>query len=346
MDLQELNNAIHSANKAELQTNLATWKSEIKSILTTATEEQENYFINHTGRELFKKLYESNLSSEIKDDHDSGFRPISVKRWSPLSINTAAWYDASDGNTITQSEGKITKWLDKSGKRNDLSADAINSGQLNHSIEKANLNGLDTLGLDLDDSFIKEQASLITPSGNVQVFVVAKVTAVNHGSASILSLQENTAGENVVDFQLDAGSGTKYKARLNATNAAGGDANINTTPASDFTNQWAIFSAIFDFDSSQTFSSQVNGVSVGTPRPYTNKMIGGNTIDPTELKIFSNRGENQSVAGSIAEVLYCENSSGETKERIEGYLAYKWGLTSVLDSAHGYKNFRYKSFNP
>lgn len=75
MDLQELNNAIHSASKTELQANLATWKSQIKSILTTATEEQEHYFTNHTGRELFRKLYNFDLAAEIKDEYDSGFRP-------------------------------------------------------------------------------------------------------------------------------------------------------------------------------------------------------------------------------------------------------------------------------
>ena len=346
MDLQELNNLIHTATKTELQTNLATWKAEIKSILELGREEDETYFISHTGRELFRKLYNFGLESEIKDDYDSGFQPISVKRFNPKSINTVAWYDASDTSTITQSGSGITKWLDKSGKGNDLTPLDISAGALNHSIQENTLNGLNTLSLDADDYFMKEQALLPTPSGNVQVFIVAKISSVDHGSSSIFSLQENTAGEGVMDFQLDAGSNTLYKARLNCTNAVGTNTHVNTTPASDYTDQWTIFSAVFDFDDTSQFLSYVNGINVGTPRPYTNKMIGGNEVDPTELKVFSNRGANRSVEGNVAEVLYCENSSNDTREKIEAYLAYKWGLVSELDGAHTYKDFTYKSFNP
>jgi hypothetical protein len=349
MDLQELNNAIHSANKSELQTNLATWKAEIKSILELGREEDEIYFISHTGRELFRKLYNFGLDSEIKDDYDSGFQPISAKRFDPKSINTVAWYDASDTSTITHDVSGITKWLDKSGTGNDLtplSAPWNAPKTLNHSIQQNTLNGLSTLSLDADDYFMKEKVSLPTPSGNVNVFIVAKIPSVSHGSAAIFSLQENTAGEGVMDFQLDAGSANKYNARVNCTNAAGASANVNTSPAGDFTNQWAIFSAVFDFDDTSKFLSYVNGINVGTPRPYTNKMTGGNAVDPTELKVFSNRGANQSVEGNVAEVLYCENSSNDTREKIEAYLAYKWGLVSELDSTHPHKNSGYKTFNP
>ncbi len=347
MDLHELNNLIHSATKEELQTNLATWKAEIKSILELGREEDETYFISHTGRELFRKLHNFGLDSEIKDDYDSGFQPISVKRFNPKSINTVAWYDASDTSTITQSGSGITKWLDKSGTGNDLTPLDISAGALNHSIQENTLNGLSTLSLDADDYFQKEKASLLTPSGNVNVFVVAKILSVSHGSDAIFSLQENTAGEGVMDFQLDAGSTTQYKGRLNCRNVEGTDTtNFTGSLVEDYTNQWAIFSAVFDFDGTSRFLSYVNGINVGDTKTYTNKMIGGNSVDPTELKVFANRGAVRSPEGNIAEVLYCENSSNDTREKIEAYLAYKWGLVSELDSTHPYKNSGYKTFNP
>ena len=37
------------------------------------------------------------------------------KRWTPSEITTAAWFDASDTDTITESGGKVAKWDDKSG---------------------------------------------------------------------------------------------------------------------------------------------------------------------------------------------------------------------------------------
>lgn len=81
MDLVELNNRIHSATKSELQSNLSTWKSNIKSILLANRTEDELYYKNHTGRELFSKLYNFGMTSEltaINDTYDAGFRPTTV----------------------------------------------------------------------------------------------------------------------------------------------------------------------------------------------------------------------------------------------------------------------------
>lgn len=81
MDLVELNNKIHSATKAELQSNLSTWKNSIKTILLANRVEDEIYYKNHTGRELFSKLYNFGMTSEltaINDTYDAGFRPTTV----------------------------------------------------------------------------------------------------------------------------------------------------------------------------------------------------------------------------------------------------------------------------
>jgi len=81
MDLVELNNKIHSATKAELQSNLSTWKNSIKTVLSANRVEDEIYYKNHTGRELFSKLYNFGMTTEltaINDTYDAGFRPTTV----------------------------------------------------------------------------------------------------------------------------------------------------------------------------------------------------------------------------------------------------------------------------
>jgi len=81
MDLVELNNKIHSATKAELQSNLSTWKNSIKTVLLANRVEDEIYYKNHTGRELFSKLYNFGMTTEltaINDTYDAGFRPTTV----------------------------------------------------------------------------------------------------------------------------------------------------------------------------------------------------------------------------------------------------------------------------
>ena len=81
MDLVELNNKIHSATKTELQSNLSTWKNSIKTVLLANRIEDEIYYKNHTGRELFSKLYNFGMTTEltaINDTYDAGFRPTTV----------------------------------------------------------------------------------------------------------------------------------------------------------------------------------------------------------------------------------------------------------------------------
>ena len=348
MDLQELNNLIHNATKTELVSNLTAWKAQIKSILQSGTAEDETYFISHTGRELFRKLYNFELESEIKDDYDSGFQPISATRFNPKSINTVAWYDASDMDTIVKKEEVITEWKDKSSKENHLNADN-KSATNNHTLIENHLNSRSVISLDGDDFFVKEDPLLPTPSGDVQVFVVANITTVNNFQDAIFSLNHDTAASGSPDFQIESGHNKQFRVRVKTTNTEGGNTNnyAGKDGVADQAGEWHIFSAIFNYSSSQTFDAHLDGIAVGrTAQPYSNKITGATTSEPVQLRLFSNRQKGQFPVGSIAEVIYCENSSSDTKEKIEAYLAYKWGLVSELDSAHSYKDLAYKSFNP
>ena len=80
MTLQELNNQIHAIkSENEMNTKLSSFKSNIKSTLDAG--EPESYYMNHTGRELHKKLSNFGMESEIAsigDLHDAGFRPLTA----------------------------------------------------------------------------------------------------------------------------------------------------------------------------------------------------------------------------------------------------------------------------
>ena len=80
MTLQELNNQIHAVrNQAEMTSKLGTFKSNIKTSLVAG--ESESYYMNHTGRELYRKLNNFGMESaitDIGDDHDAGFRPVTA----------------------------------------------------------------------------------------------------------------------------------------------------------------------------------------------------------------------------------------------------------------------------
>jgi hypothetical protein len=76
MTLQEILNRIHSTrNPNELNSKLNSFKQEIKSELSGGDSFQENYYKNHTGRELFRKLNNFGFKTLIPTSYDSGFRP-------------------------------------------------------------------------------------------------------------------------------------------------------------------------------------------------------------------------------------------------------------------------------
>lgn len=78
MTLQELLQHIHSIPlPEELQNELNSLKSEITNAIADGSDFNINYYQNHTGRELFRKLNNFGLSHLIYDEHDSGFRPLS-----------------------------------------------------------------------------------------------------------------------------------------------------------------------------------------------------------------------------------------------------------------------------
>ena len=73
--LPKLLQEIHSIPTPNLlSSKLADIRSRITAILI-ADPSQNNYYSNHTGRELNRKLYNFGLSNDIVGEYDSGFRP-------------------------------------------------------------------------------------------------------------------------------------------------------------------------------------------------------------------------------------------------------------------------------
>ena len=56
----------------------------------------------------------------------------------------------------------------------------------------------------------------------------------------------------------------------------------------------------------------------------------------TYFRIMSGS-SNYNVRGDLAEVVAFQSKNDTTREKLEGYLAHKWGLTSLLPSGHTYK---------
>lgn len=81
MSLAQINKKIHAYSSQELSDNLSTVLDDIRDILNLGRSSDEQYYKNHTGRELFRKLFNFGLTTELNDigdGYDVGFRPDTI----------------------------------------------------------------------------------------------------------------------------------------------------------------------------------------------------------------------------------------------------------------------------
>lgn len=260
---------------------------------------------------------------------------VDLGLWTPSAdSNTFAWWDANDSSTITLNTGVVTEWRDK------ISSTALtpaSSGTFAGSVLTGSLNSKDVIDLSSDDHFVHEDlATHANYNGDLGVYIVAKVDVVEHGSDSIISINSNTGASGAgSDFQLDSGHGNQFRARLVVTNQDGTNTTTASSNTTDRNGAYHIFQAIFDKQGTGKFYSYVDGTpftNYSNGSSYTNSVAFGAGAN---LHVFSNRGLNQWPAGQVAEVI-CMADVGD-REKVEGYLAHKWGLEGLLDSAHPFK---------
>ena len=244
--------------------------------------------------------------------------------WSPSSLASLfAWYDASDSLKISKNaSNEVLSWLDKSDNSNDLSA------QGNPVTNSSTQNSLNVFDLDGDDYF--EMASFSTPTdGNLQAFIVCKVDTVDNNADSIMSMDASSN-----DWQLNAGNASQFRGNMAFDGQEMG--HTSTTPGSNSgLAGFRIFCVDLDFTNDGKYQLIVDGVTLaGTHvRNYTGKLA-----SVVDLHIFANRQTNRFPEGQVAEVVMLNSTSDSDRQKTEGYLAHKWGLTSNLDASHPYKN--------
>ena len=252
-----------------------------------------------------------NLASITKDYADAS------GSWTPSQITTLAWYDASDSSTITKNAtNEVSVWADKSGNSNDL------TGVDNPVTGASTQNSLNVINLDGGDYF--ELNTLSTPtSGNLQAFIVCNVTNVDNNADSILAMDASSN-----DWQLQAGKSGSFQGSITFSNQT----NSNTGSGGTDLSGYHIYCADLDFTDDGQFQLLLDGEQIANQRPYSSRLA--STVD---FKIFANRVESQFPEGAVAEVILIDSTSNIDREKVEGYLAHKWGLVSLLDASHPYK---------
>jgi hypothetical protein len=237
--------------------------------------------------------------------------------WNPSMITTALWLDAADTSTITESGGAVSKWNDKSGNARHVSqVDALRRPRYS----SMGFNNLPTLTFDGLGDFM----STLSPfSISTDFTLVAVVTLLANGSYPIL-------------FQ------SGFELRGVATTAKPSITNISTNSGAGVLNPPATPVTTTDslLNTTNILIGQVIGTSTtlrqnGSLRDTRTSLA----IAPANLTRFvgARGGGNLSANARISELIELGNASVAVQERIEGYLAHKWGLTANLPADHPYK---------
>jgi hypothetical protein len=249
----------------------------------------------------------------------------SISTFSPTLIsNLVGWWDADDSNTIFYTGSNVTRWGDKSGNFRDVSSNgtiAVTPG--------IRINGRNTL------RFIGT-GSLATPntftqSNSRSTFVVYRFPTSNFPADSNQSYVQTLVGGNTSPYAMNVrifrsgSTGNTWSNAINVGNVGDrGLAQLDNT-ASGPNSRVMILGQTFDSASGPRIITS-NGIVVSS---------NAGAVDyPFNTNDFIWIGQD-CYGGQFGEVVYYNGGLSTTdRQKVEGYLAWKWGVD--LSSSHPY----------
>lgn len=232
--------------------------------------------------------------------------------WTPAEIDAADmlfWADADDATTITAAGGNVSQWNDKSGNDNHVSTATA-------SIQP--LTGTQTLdGKNVID-FIDDRLEFSSSIAIRAAFVVVDDLDGSSASANIAPLFGEISDADLYTFVR--------------TNATGEDISLDGTQTTQHT-------ASFNAGTENTARNPSLGLSIAQkagPGLWTCLFSTPQTTGGIATFISSSTTYN--LDGRIAEMVFLTAvPTTDIKERLQGYLAHKWGLEGELPPGFTYK---------
>ena len=243
----------------------------------------------------------------------------SLTLWTPAQITTQLWLDSDDPSTLTLVNGRVSQWNDKSGN----SRNGTQSTEANRPRYWANReNGRAVLVLSANQW---HSISYTISGTGWDFFAVASLESSSQSYARLISAKNAGQAE-------DWNNGTSWAAieRFDV------GANIRSEHSSAATGNGAVtYNEANILHSSLTTGAQtfrINGTQTGTAAT-------GSSLNTTDgIRVGGSWKSNaEKWAGILCEVLLVQAISTTNRDKVEGYLAHKWGLTAKLPSGHPYK---------
>jgi len=247
-----------------------------------------------------------------------GTRPKTPVLWTPGHERSllALWLDASDSSTITESGGSVSQWDDKSGNGNHIT-------QGNVFLQPTvNGNQIDFVnGQILSKS---SQVNMLDASGE---YTMAFIHDVFDPSTSTNGFPNLFRNDSTAGSPLSRRPRLFYVSANSTFSAANAEAVGATFDASTLAGTRVVSS---DADSS------FHRVYVDGSEQGSRALVLDTSTTPSSMQLGDINSQNLTI--TLKEILFIAGPRNIViRQKIEGYLAWKWGLEANLDAAHPYK---------
>ncbi len=243
--------------------------------------------------------------------------------WTPARITTALWLDADDPTTITESSGSVSEWRDKSGN-------ALHVTQATGSAQPtlSTFGSRTALSFDGSNDNLTNATTGIT-SGTYSGELTAFYVATRSGDGGTILTERSTTL--VAPFLWLLAAGDRY------ISSDGVNSGSNHTIASGVYDDLSTGGAVISHQHAAGSRDNlwVNGTSrtVDTGTASSISGTAGFSIGSREGVV------GQHWNGVIAEIVVVTDTlTTTTRELVEGYLAWRWGLQGSLPGGHPYSS--------
>jgi hypothetical protein len=233
--------------------------------------------------------------------------------WTPSQLTVAAWYDASDPSTITASSGLVSQWNDKSVNGFDL----VGSGIYKPTTGTRTQNGMNVLDF-IPNNYIVSNGTFTIGTVGITVFAAFNRDS---GNTQMFDIRDPLNGVPVFDDLGLGGFGARGRNDANLLRSAG--AAVQNTSYNVGVYGWDASNVRYYLNGTATAPNALTG-TIST----TKITVGGNGLT-APLNCFD---------GTIAELVFLLSWADDTnRQKVEGYLAWKWNMVANLPAGHPYK---------
>lgn len=241
--------------------------------------------------------------------------------WTPANLNPLAWYDATDAATVKHIGGSVFEWSSKAGTGHMLQATPTKRPVTGTAL----INGLNAIAFDGTDDALKTPAN---PFG-ASIENVMLMGAINIGTITNSTLFSLTGSKDPYQTRFQAhapyGDGKAYFDGAGSTSTNRVESITNWTPNQN--KLLGFYSSVADsvqqiWDSGSLLVGDNTARTIGTLSGIALGNDGAASHDNCTM------GEIVIINGAV---------SAANREKLEGFLAKKWGMSADLPANHPFK---------